>query len=167
MSMPPSLDGFGSGNFRTPCERMQAAYASACRSCFVCSAGVVLPPFGSRFLQAFSADLNLGERASIPFSDPTESLKPLPAGCGSGKFGTPFLRMQAENATRAPRFDSFVEPVEPEPVVVACVEPTCATPSPDEPPQAEANRARTTIPARADAGRPVRISRDRPPKDRK
>jgi hypothetical protein len=54
---------------------------------------------------------------------------------GSGKSGNPCERMQAEYATGS----SELEPVDVSVPVV--VEETCATPAPDEPPQAEASRA--------------------------
>src|SRR4029453_14299601 len=70
--------------------------------------------------------------------------------------------MQAANATKAPCPSLFErEPPVLGPEVVVGVEPTCATPLPTEPPQAEAKRPRPTAPASASAGRAPRFHRDR------
>jgi hypothetical protein len=113
-----------------------------------------LPPFGSSRLQARCAFLNCGVVASIP-SD--ESFMPLPEGSGSGKFGTPFLRMQAENTTSACRFELPDNAVL---VVIVSVESACATLTPDELPHPAAIRANAASAATATAG-PALASCDR------
>src|SRR5262245_37089987 len=86
----------------------------------------------------------------MPFSDPMESCIRLPTTSGSGNFGIPCLRMQAENATSASRLE---RPDTAAPVVVG-VEPICGAPLPDEPPpHAAASSSRPTATISASAKR--------------
>jgi hypothetical protein len=105
-------------------------------------------------LQASSAAWNWGELGS-----PSNSMCPLLSG--SGNSGTPFLRMQAENAAgfsdREPSALGGSAPV-----VVVSVVSTCATPSADEPPQAEASSASAAAAVSNSVRSPARASRDRP-----
>src|SRR5262245_59690630 len=130
--MPPSPDAFGSGNFGTPCARMQAAKSSDFCICFACSCAIGTPPLGNSPRQAPWAFLNCGEFGSIPFSEPMERRMPLPTTSGSGNFGRPCERMQAEKDTSASRLDLPVHAFSV--VVVVDVESKCATFAPDEPP---------------------------------
>ena len=75
---------------------------------------------------------------------------------GSGKFGTPCLRMQAEYAAGL----AELEPPDPELLLFAVVEPTCATPGPCEPPQADVTSARPASPTAARVAQASRGGRD-------
>ena len=61
---------------------------------FAICAGVGWPPLGKSFWQTLRADWNAGELGSMPIP---EWIVITPWPFGSGKFGTPCLRMQAEN----------------------------------------------------------------------
>src|SRR5580658_4063520 len=82
-----------SGKFGTPCVRMHAEKRRSC----VDVAGdptegaVVLP--GSRLLQSLSADSAVAEPAPSWRSEPGRKTR---VEVGSGKFGTPWARMQVE-----------------------------------------------------------------------
>jgi hypothetical protein len=77
---------------------------------------------------------------------------------GSGKFGTPCLRMQAEYAIAVP----VPEPLDwAELLVLALVEGACATCVPDESPQADASRPSPAAAASVTATRLARASLDR------
>jgi hypothetical protein len=77
------------------CENFSAACCS-----FACSCGVGLPPFGSSFWQACCAFVNWIALTSTPvfwpFRPSPEVILIRPWLSGSGKFGTPCFRMQAE-----------------------------------------------------------------------
>jgi hypothetical protein len=78
------------------CARMHFEKATSC-CCTRASCAAVggwPKPAGSRFRHALNADLNRGERGSIP--EPNWTVPCVP---GSGKFDTPCERMQAENLT--------------------------------------------------------------------
>jgi hypothetical protein len=57
------------------------------------------PPPGSRCLQDAWADWNAGACGLTPEFAPITSWTPPPDLLGSGKFGAPWARMQAENAS--------------------------------------------------------------------
>src|SRR5262245_31253933 len=88
--MPPP-EKSGSGKSCTPCLRMHAANARACLFAAADWAGLGCPPFGSSLLQVCCAAPNVRDLAD----DGSMLISPWPFG--SGKFGTPCLRMQAEN----------------------------------------------------------------------
>lgn len=90
---PPEVDG--SGIFAIPCVRKHWTNNKAWASAFCCSAGVIVPPFGSRWVHALSADANLAEFVSTLslLSFPLFVMNS-PELVGSGKFSTPCERMQ-------------------------------------------------------------------------
>ena len=100
---------FGSGKFGTPFERMHSPYLSAFAFSWV------IPPeisfgFGMYFWQIFVADSKAGALTGTPLTvivarsrcawTCTWRPPPLPA-LGSGKFGTPWERMQPANSSPA------------------------------------------------------------------
>src|SRR5205823_2007335 len=63
LARPP--EKVGSGNFGTPCERMQAENLSACACIFALCAGLTGGPVGASLRQVRSAALNVAESGSI------------------------------------------------------------------------------------------------------
>jgi hypothetical protein len=110
--------------------------------------------FGWSFRHARAARLNRGESTSIP--DPASfrgSRRICPVPPGSGKFGTPWLRMHAEYACGSCAREWF-----------ALVVPICATFALDEPPpHAAASSESPTTPTSASARSAVRFRRQSPP----
>lgn len=82
------------GKLGTPCERMQAENFSACACAWACLAGLGGLPAPMYFWHFFMAASNCGEFGLMPSLEPNW-IAPWPLG--SGKFGTPFVRMQAAN----------------------------------------------------------------------
>lgn len=89
--MAPLLDG--SGKLGTPWARMHLEYFSSWAR--FCGELALVPPPISR-AQVFRALMNCGERVLMPI-DGVITVPPLLDG--SGKFGTPWLRMQAAKAS--------------------------------------------------------------------
>src|SRR5580700_9220847 len=107
---PGPLLTVGSGKFGTPCDRMHCAILSA--FAFTCA----IPPgsafgLGMYFWQVFIADWKAGALTGTPL---TVIVCPWPLRCedwiwspppplapGSGKFGTPWERMQLANCSPA------------------------------------------------------------------
>jgi hypothetical protein len=101
---------------------------------------------------AFLARANWGEWTStpapLPPAETAEVILIRPLLSGSGKFGTPWLRMHAEYAVGSPDLELFEEPA----FVWLLLVPICATFAPDEPPpQAAAIRDSPTAPTIASA----------------
>src|SRR5271155_1675695 len=88
---PPAEENVGSGKSVSPCERMQVENFSACACACACWAGLGALPPPVYFWHFCDADWNCGEVGLMPLPWIT------PCPLGSGKFGTPFARMQAEN----------------------------------------------------------------------
>ena len=76
----------------------------------------------------------------------------MPSLSGSGKFATPWLRMQAEYAT-----GPDLEPLEAPEVFALLVLPTCATLAPEELPQAAASTYSATTPGSASVRKAARF----------
>src|SRR5512133_2675909 len=137
-------------------------FSIACRS-LACCCGLGLPPLGCSFRHACWAFRNCGEFVSTPVLWPLLSTPLVILMCpelsGSGKFGTPCLRMHAEKAVGFPDFEAFPEDFPP---ALLFVEPICATPFLDPPPQPAASTASptTTAPSATTATR-GRASRQR------
>ncbi len=90
----------GSGNFGSPCERIQPENLSIRVCILACWAVLGARPFGRSFRQALWADWNCDELGSTPSLELNVSA---PWLSGSGKLGTPCARMQEENAMPEPR----------------------------------------------------------------
>jgi hypothetical protein len=137
----------GSGNFGTPCARMQAENFSACSCIFACSAALG-GLMSSSFWHAFSAARKVAEPGSIPMPGPI--VRP-PSLFGSGKFRTPCERMQAENAAPSPAF--VRPPPDPPPLeeesLLELVVPMFATAGVGEPPPQPAASGEAATRARA------------------
>jgi hypothetical protein len=95
----------GSGKPGTPWLRMQAENFSACRLALL---GIPPPsgpaPLGISFAHVRCADWNDGEEGSIALPGPpwmTSAPPPFAVACGSGKPGTPCVRMHSEYLTIA------------------------------------------------------------------
>src|SRR6516225_9793814 len=104
----------GSGKSGTPCLRMHAEIATRC--CFCCSdACAGGPPPGNTFLQVACAALTAGDEGLTPV--PAMSMPP--CAVGSGKPGTPRLRMHSEEARNDPAIDEArsLGPDEPQPAM--------------------------------------------------
>jgi hypothetical protein len=118
---------WGSGQFCTPWERMQAAnltmpLSAACTSAWVVLGGFV---FGSRCWQALWATWNWGLLAR----GTTLSLGIVPLLLGSGKLDTPWERMQPEKAS-AP---------------LSCADPAEVVEEGPPPPHPQTSRARPAV----------------------
>src|ERR671934_1470257 len=108
---PP--ENCGSGNFGTPCARMQAENLSAWACIFACSAGLGgCPPVGGYFRQAFCAFWKAGESGLTPFN------VTLPLAEGSGKFDTPCERMHDANLRIAATLPPTIVKLPPPPPLV-------------------------------------------------
>src|SRR5215469_8275747 len=104
----------GSGKLGTPCFRMHCAVATSCSFC--CSEACVGgPPPGNSFLQMARAASTAGEAGLTPV--PAMLIPPLPVG--SGKLGTPWLRMHLEKGRNVVVLAEAVEmwPDEPQPAI--------------------------------------------------
>jgi hypothetical protein len=109
----------------------------ACCCAAVGCLAVARAPFGWSLRHARAARLNRGESTSIPDSASFRgSTRICPLLPGSGKLGTPWLRMHAEYASGSRELDALVEP---------------RAVAPDEPPHAEAAKVSTVTPASASA----------------
>jgi hypothetical protein len=139
-SAPP---GWGSGKFGTPRERMHRANLNiACCCAAVGCLAVDSAPFGWSLRHARAARLNRGESTSIPDSTSFRGSRRIcPVPPGSGKFGTPWLRMHAEYACGSRERGPFA------PLVVL----SCVTLPPVEPPHAEAAKISPVTPTSASA----------------
>src|SRR5579862_4568535 len=111
--------GLGSGKFVTPWCRMHFEKFNLPRSCVCCSCGLGGAGFGNSFWQACRAATNAGDFGLIPLDGVTRTN---PCLSGSGKFGTPCARTQAEYATGPPWAPPEVD------VEAVAVEVICATP---------------------------------------
>jgi len=89
----------GSGNVDKPCLRMHAASFTIASLRLSDVDPLPGPPPGSNFEHAFWADWKAGDWGSIP---ELELIWIPPPALGSGKFGTPCDRMQAENLIPSP-----------------------------------------------------------------
>jgi hypothetical protein len=88
--IPPLLGKVGSGQFGTPCLRMHCARASAATRWASGSGDPLGRLPGCSLLHVCSADWNPGDRSLIPELG-------LMGEPGSGKVGTPYVRMQSAN----------------------------------------------------------------------
>src|SRR6266446_5336787 len=112
---------------------MHLANASACLISFACVCAFGLPPLGISDLHTFWAFTNWAELGSTPVFWPfciDDVILIRPWLSGSGKFGTPCLRMQAAKAAGSP----LPEPPGEALLVLVLFVVTCATPALGEPP---------------------------------
>jgi hypothetical protein len=169
MPEPPVISScpllFGSGKFGTPLLRMHCAYLSTAWVLELLDDPPLLAPFGKRLRQSFIAVWNCEDWVSMP--DMSISVLPdeLVLIAESGKFCTPFLRMQEAKAIAAVLAESLLELPEfpalelaelpadelpPELALVELVElPLLAAFG--EPPQAASPRARATTATRTES----------------
>lgn len=104
--------GPGSGKFGTPCVRMHWANLSMRNFMLSVTAAVFGPAPGSCLRHTPTADRKAGDCGSTP--EPAPMATPPPPGVGSGKFGTPFDRMQLANARNEALLLALCDPDDPQ-----------------------------------------------------
>jgi hypothetical protein len=130
-SWTPPPPNVGSGKPEIPCARMHCENWSICcrRAAESCRG---LPPFGSFERHACIADWNAGPLTLtpltlVPFGDACTSIPPLPFAPGSGKLGTPCVRMHEANCSALAWLAGSAAPVPVPPLEFDADEPQAAS----------------------------------------